>query len=898
MRSFFSKKYIYVLSGFLLVTLGLSLIFLVLPRSGVAQNSTVVVSILNLIDNQTLSHNYTFEFESTSNLDFVEINFIRLDNNNLADKRAVAQRINTTSNIWSYTLDLSLLGNGLYRLETVAVFLDGTEVAGQTRNFNIIQSAIVLDQINIVSPANQTVVAGDIVLQAESSKPVTEMIFSIYNSLGILEKQIASSVSTIQTVHTVHLDSKILGGDGTYTLQAQADLGDNVINAEPINFYIVNNYNQNATSTTPQSSTSTIINLTFTSPIRNTEISGKYLIQVSSNVEVDKLYFRFGGNLVAARKYDKNLWQEYVVTTNYPNGEYQLLAVASYQGQEYYSPVISVRVVNTTTTIDVPITPPVAEKNYPVAPILFIPSKLKDSQVINKATSSQPQSVNIDKLTIASTTAPVLGGELIECANQNIQNITCQVYLKNSENFSDACAAKVLDIQNCINSLEKCKNSGIINVDNCFFYLSEPRASRWCDLTEFRNESLCIEYNSQRLPAQQSSNLDKRCLDQGLATSEICQRFLEFINLPQECQNQKIINQDECRNFLRSNFLSTACQVNGLQNSTDCEQELLTKYQNQETCQGSECQNLVKDYLSELAARDVSKQVLVAAKLKIANGYLDQTNKTDSDIKPLLARLPVKFDSDENYKIFTAQDQIGFVDKQLVSSLPLVLVKDTDHDGLPDDMERRLGTIINNPDTDNDGFTDGEEVRNSYDPLLPRVKLNKILAPVEIALMNDVTFEHASLAGSETPELQVADVINSSDSQENNLILNGVGPAFSVVTLYLYSDIPLVATVQVDEYGRWQYTLTDKMVDGQHEVYVAINDETGKVAKKSIGKIFFINQARAATVNDYINLTISEEPSILEKYYLPGVITLVLLSVIIFLFILRRRRATRNIFPS
>lgn len=44
---------------------------------------------------------------------------------------------------------------------------------------------------------------------------------------------------------------------------------------------------------------------------------------------------------------------------------------------------------------------------------------------------------------------------------------------------------------------------------------------------------------------------------------------------------------------------------------------------------------------------------------------------------------------------------------------------DSDSDGLNDDWELKLGTGILNPDTDNDGYTDGEEVMNGYDPLQP-----------------------------------------------------------------------------------------------------------------------------------------------------------------------------------
>lgn len=44
-------------------------------------------------------------------------------------------------------------------------------------------------------------------------------------------------------------------------------------------------------------------------------------------------------------------------------------------------------------------------------------------------------------------------------------------------------------------------------------------------------------------------------------------------------------------------------------------------------------------------------------------------------------------------------------------------IADTDEDGLSDIRERELGTDPTNPDTDGDGYNDGEEVANGYSPL-------------------------------------------------------------------------------------------------------------------------------------------------------------------------------------
>ncbi len=44
---------------------------------------------------------------------------------------------------------------------------------------------------------------------------------------------------------------------------------------------------------------------------------------------------------------------------------------------------------------------------------------------------------------------------------------------------------------------------------------------------------------------------------------------------------------------------------------------------------------------------------------------------------------------------------------------------DSDNDGLPDPVERKMGTDPFNPDTDGDGYSDGSEVAHGHNPLIP-----------------------------------------------------------------------------------------------------------------------------------------------------------------------------------
>ncbi len=69
------------------------------------------------------------------------------------------------------------------------------------------------------------------------------------------------------------------------------------------------------------------------------------------------------------------------------------------------------------------------------------------------------------------------------------------------------------------------------------------------------------------------------------------------------------------------------------------------------------------------------------------------------------------------------------------------------------------------------------------------------------------------------------------------------------VTIYVYSEIPTIAVVKSDRNGNWVYELDNKLADGQHEAYVTINDNTGRVIAKS-DRFAFVKTAQAVTTEN------------------------------------------------
>ena len=68
-----------------------------------------------------------------------------------------------------------------------------------------------------------------------------------------------------------------------------------------------------------------------------------------------------------------------------------------------------------------------------------------------------------------------------------------------------------------------------------------------------------------------------------------------------------------------------------------------------------------------------------------------------------------------------------------------------------------------------------------------------------------------------------------------------------LVTIYIFSNDPIVITVKTDENGNWSYELDKELENGQHEAYVAVADDSGKILAKS-EPIAFVKTAEAATI--------------------------------------------------
>jgi len=452
---------------------------------------------------------------------------------------------------------------------------------------------------------------------------------------------------------------------------------------------------------------------------------------------------------------------------------------------------------------------------------------------------------------------------------------------------------------------DDCREAGILNPEACKKYMFE----KYNGAENIPQDKFPIECQKANATTADKCDkvmrniyLPKECKEQEIDDEEKCDLYLQQKHMPKECREAEARSRSECDKIMFKKFGPPECQEAGIEDEKECREFMFNKYAPKVKCDNLEdwqCKNFIKDkHLGNIVAKQA-----IFGKLKENVAYLTGKTIESEELKEKVGAIeeviPIK-EKGIKFKIISGEGELILNEEDnLIQTAPIILMIDGDMDGLPDDLEKRLGTDPAKADTDGDGYSDGEEVKNGYNPLGDR-ELGDKISPIDEAILQNKTLGHPKVEGEETENIAIKNIANL--ESERGYILSGKSEPNSVVTLYIYSDLPLVITTKTDEYGNWRYELNKPLVDGEHEVYVAINDNTGKVVNKSKPLNFFVKEAGAVSVKDFIS-PIASAASETEKdsnssiyYYLITALLLIIIGISFFVaMIMKKKTGNRGI---
>ena len=224
------------------------------------------------------------------------------------------------------------------------------------------------------------------------------------------------------------------------------------------------------------------------------------------------------------------------------------------------------------------------------------------------------------------------------------------------------------------------------------------------------------------------------------------------------------------------------------------------------------------------------------------------------------------------------ETNVGKHEEEKIGEAASVAAKDSDKDGMSDYEEIfRFNTDPFAIDSDGDGFNDGVEVASGYNPLDP--------SPADQIVYEEPKAPEAGVVQPQTFKVEEVKVVEKAKTETGaevikKMEIKGRALPNSFVTIYIYS-LPIIVTVKADANGAWTYTLDKELDDGEHEIYVATTDNTGKIAAKS-APFTFTKQAAAITLTGITLPAVApsaEVPSFLSTTYL--ILTLSLIAFIL-----------------
>lgn len=306
---------------------------------------------------------------------------------------------------------------------------------------------------------------------------------------------------------------------------------------------------------------------------------------------------------------------------------------------------------------------------------------------------------------------------------------------------------------------------------------------------------------------------------------------------------------------------------------------------------------------------DVIQEDINARVQSIGTGGEPTRTDLEHRVDTALEELEVRISNDANNRVRLEQSR-QMIQKQLTELETSVdsfkknlekedgfsLYRDSDNDGLSDYDEVNIyGTDPLKAFTSGSELTDGERVLQGLNPLDvvnepivredPREEGTVVrdLFKVRDIRVNEIVerTRPVRVQDAEGNMVETGEVETVPDAGE--IVFSGTALPNSIVTLYIFST-PIVVTVKADANGEWTYTLDQELEDGEHNVFVASVDTTGRILAKSDPIPFVKTAAAVEFVNsDVIGAAAPTRDGFLTNNFLliASIILVVVIAVVL-----------------
>ena len=437
------------------------------------------------------------------------------------------------------------------------------------------------------------------------------------------------------------------------------------------------------------------------------------------------------------------------------------------------------------------------------------------------------------------------------------------------------------------NSLpESCRAMGIITKESCKRYTLEMAHAQQGSTGTSGGTALSV------------SDLPAKCVRLGISNPERCNYVMNQTLVAKECQQAGVSTRDVCEIHLREIKIKEACSSSV--DEDDCKNTLIENFKETTACIGLTQSNCQDELINRHFGVWLAKREEIEKQQRITSALIDKPilsiNRLEDEEREVMEQT---FTNDRPVYIYPAVGSTVLTEEDELDSVPpAVILLDNDGDGLPNEMEKRIGTDPNRRDTDDDGFDDRTELQNGFDPFGDGEREIGFW-PIDGVIAYQLPLEQPKLSEAQVDDsLRLNEVINEQIEDVANVNkITGRGPANTLITLFVYSTLPMVLTVQTDSDGNFEYSLEESLADGEHEAYIALVDNLGVITKKSAPLTFFVKEARAVETDEFfdfetMSVTTSSEPvSLLSRYYLYGAVALVMFAIAISIFFIWNRKS-------